>query len=162
MAHYFPIKPRHKEKLEGEEMKPEKTLAILNDEWFERVWNKHERTAIFELISDDCKIGGLPPSDLTPKEAFAAFHDMILAAFDRFRITPEIWAENDKLVVGQGRVQGLHRATYREVDFRFGYRALWVDGRIAEADNIIEWQTALSQTGIDSDSSMEQLFRAPL
>ncbi len=142
-------------------MNAQKTLTTLNTEWFERVWNKHERSAIFELITDDCKIGGLPPSEQSAKEAFAAFHDSILAAFDRFTITPEIWAEDGETVVGQGRIQGHHRVTDRDVDFRFAYRAVWKNGLIAEADNIIEWQTALTQTGIESDSSLQRLFRAP-
>ena len=59
-------------------MSNEKNLKALNKEWFDRVWNKHERNAIFELIDDDCQIGGLPPSDQSPKEAFATFHDTIL------------------------------------------------------------------------------------
>jgi hypothetical protein len=59
--------PPHKRK----EMSNEKNLRTLNNEWFDRVWNKHERSAIFELVKDDCQIGGLPPSDQTPKEAFA-------------------------------------------------------------------------------------------
>ena len=142
-------------------MKNAKDLASLNKEWFERVWNKHERSAIFELIADDCQIGGLPPSDEPAKEAFATFHDTILAAFDRFTITPEVWAEYGDTIVGHGRIQGIHRASNREVDFRFAYRAVWQDGRITEADNIIEWQTALIQTGTQVDSNLEKLLLPP-
>lgn len=142
-------------------MSNEKNLTTLNNEWFDRVWNKHERSAIFELINDDCKIGGLPPSDQSPKEAFATFHDTILAAFDHLTITPEIWAEDGETIVGQGRIQGTHRTTNLDVDFRFAYRAVWKDGRIAEADNIVEWHTALTQTDTQTDSSLEKLLLPP-
>jgi hypothetical protein len=142
-------------------MSNENNLKALNKQWFDRVWNKHERNAIFELIDDDCQIGGLPPSDQSPKEAFATFHDTILAAFDRLTITPEIWAEDGETIVGEGRIQGTHRATNHAVDFRFGYRAVWKEGRIAEADNIIEWHTALTQTNIQTDSSLETLLLPP-
>lgn len=142
-------------------MSNEKNIRTLNNEWFDRVWNMHERSAIFELVKDDCQIGGLPPSDQTPKEAFAAFHDTILAAFDKLTITPEVWAEDGQTIVGEGRIKGTHRTTNHDVDFRFSYRAVWKEGQIIEADNIIEWQTALIQTGAQTDSSLENLLLPP-
>lgn len=138
-----------------------KDLRSLNNEWFDRVWNKHERIAIFELVKDDCQIGGLPPSDQSPREAFANFHDTILAAFDRLTITPEVWIEEGETIVGKGRIRGTHRATKRDVDFCFAYRAVWKDGLITEADNVIEWQTALIQTGTEGDSTLEKLLLPP-
>lgn len=142
-------------------MKEEKSLKALNDAWFERVWNQRDRNAIFELLADDCQIGGLPPSDQPPKEAFATFHDTILAAFENLTITPHVWAEHGNTIVGHGKFKGKHRATGNNVDFRFAYQVTWKNGRVTEADNIIECQTALDQTGTLSDSSIEELLKPP-
>ena len=132
-----------------------------NDQWFERVWNQRDRTAIFELMHDGCRTVGLPLGDRTPKDAFAAFHGAVLAAFEDFRITPFVWTEEGDTITGHGQIQGRHRASGKDVDFRFAYRAVWKDGLVTDADNLLEWHTAFAQVGILGENGLSELLAGP-
>ena len=93
-------------------MKSGKELTI---EWFERVWNSRERSAISELMCNSCEVKGLNLSERGP-DAFEQFYDSYCRAFENIQIEVLEMAEESELVVGNAQFRGVHIRSGKDID----------------------------------------------
>ena len=127
------------------------TAVDLTLEWFERVWNKLDETAIYDLMADCCEIKGLNLQDVGPK-AFVSYFEKFTSTFEDIEIIVFEILENDDLVLGHARFTAKHRDSGINVDTVFSISAKWQDGKMIEARNVINFISLLSQLGfVDQD-----------
>ena len=126
-------------------------------EWFERVWNRGEASAIDELLADDARIHGLKGPDGSDVGGPAEFHRMhtgFRAAFPDIRIEVDDCVAEGEKVAFRCRVLGTHagpglgcEATGCGVEF-MGMGIVRVrDGKIVEAWNTFDFLDMNEQIG---------------
>jgi len=126
-------------------------------EWFERVWNQAQPSAIDELLAEDARIHGLKGpdgSDVGGPAEFRQMHEAFCQAFPDIRIDVEDCLTDGDRIAFRCRVRGTHsgaglgrEATGHAVEF-MGMGIIHVrDGRIAEAWNTFDFLTMNEQIG---------------
>jgi steroid delta-isomerase-like uncharacterized protein len=88
---------------------PEQYETLLHG-WFDKVWNKRDRAAIREMLSEDCINHGLSGPGGDPVrgfDGFEQFHSAFLNAFPELHIeVDDVIADGDKLA-GRYTVTGM-------------------------------------------------------
>jgi steroid delta-isomerase-like uncharacterized protein len=134
-------------------------------EWFQKVWNEHNREAIFELFVSSGDAHGLRGTgrnagaqesggSLKGPEEFAPLFDAFVNAFPNINVEIEEIFSSVERVVARCRVRGTHEgdglglpATGKSVDFSGISIARIADGRIVEAWNCYDFLTMYRQLG---------------
>lgn len=122
-------------------MKPD--IHKLSRDWFERVWNKKDESAIADLASPDVIVHGLDESGLPAKlDSFIRFYRAFKIAFPDLRVDVEdILVEGDKSAVrikfyGTHKGDGIGIPPTKKLFTATGIVIMrWAAGQIAEAWN---------------------------
>ncbi|MBM3766632.1 MAG: ester cyclase [Acidobacteria bacterium] len=125
-------------------------------EWFERVWNEADETAIDRLLSPTAVAYGLPGAPIQGAEAFKPFAKGFRSAFPDLRIEVLRTATEGCLCAAHCRVSGTHRgeglgfaATGREMAME-GMVFMRVEGGlIHEGWNSFDFLIMYQQLGVN-------------
>jgi len=129
-----------------------KTGKELTLEWFERVWNNGDKSAISELLCESCDVQGLNLEEKGPS-GFNQFHDAYCNAFGNIRVEVIEMIEEEDVVLGHAKFIGKHRSSGEDIEMLFSYSLQWKEGKAVRARNIVDFTGLLSQIGaIDSDA----------
>lgn len=129
--------------------------ATIQHEWFDRVWNQGQESAIDELLSPDVIGHGLVDAEgneIVGIEGFRAFFHGFRQAFPDIHVDVfDTVSEGDK-VVANCRVTATHLGegflippTSRPVDFTGVCIVRVVEGKIAESWNSFDFLTVMQQ-----------------
>jgi predicted ester cyclase len=131
---------------------------VLIHRWFEEVWNRKQKKAIFEMLHPDCMIYGLGGSDSKPlagPSSFIPFWEAYISSFPDLQISVEsIMAEDDKVMArcsarGRHTGPGLGTApTFKQVSFRGICVSSVRDGLLFEAWNSFDFLSFYQQLGL--------------
>jgi RimJ/RimL family protein N-acetyltransferase/predicted ester cyclase len=134
------------------------TAEAVAREWFTRVWNEGQESAIHELLAADAKMHGLPTPDgapLTGPADFVPFWRKFHSAFPDIRITVERAIAAGDMVAVHCHVVAKHTghslgiaATQRPIDMWGMGMARVRDGKIVEAWNAFDFLTLYQQIGL--------------
>ena len=138
-------------------------------EWFERVWNQADASAIDELLAEDAVVHGLATvegAEMRGPAGFKGIHDAFLDAFPDLNIEVEDCVEDGARLAFRCVVRGTHRGgglgiapTGRAVEFG-GMGFLRVEGgKILEAWNTFDFQRMHDQLGAGNSEDTRPLPR---
>jgi predicted ester cyclase len=127
-------------------------------EWFERVWNRGEESAIDELFASDGRMFGLPTGDGRPlvgPAGFKPFYRRFREAFPDMRIEIVRTITEGDLVAVQARVTGTHTGAGLDLAPTRNAVEVWgmgmarvAEGRIVEAWNAYDFMALYMQLGL--------------
>jgi steroid delta-isomerase-like uncharacterized protein len=127
-------------------------------EWFERVWNQADATAIDELMADDAVVHGLATADgsaMRGPDGFKGIHSAFLDAFPDLHIDVEDCVQSGDKIAFRCVVRGTHRgaglgiaATGQAVEFAGMGFIRAENGRIVEAWNTFDFHRMHDQLGV--------------
>ncbi len=134
--------------------------ATIQHEWFDRLWNNGDESAIDELLHPECTGHGLTDNEgneVQGIEAFRQFYHSFRAAFPDIHIEVLEHVENGDMTAvfcqctathsGQGFVMP---ATNRQVDFTGQCMVRLKDGKIYDSWNSFDFLRVMQQIGVFS------------
>lgn len=131
---------------------------VLIYRWFEEVWNRKRREAIFEMLHPEALIYGLtehPAIPLKGPMAFVPFWEKFTDAFPDIQVSVESTMAEDDKVVARCSVRGRHTGpglgfppTMKAVSFNGICLSHLKDGLLYEAWNCFDFLTLYQQIGI--------------
>jgi hypothetical protein len=132
-----------------------------NQQWFRRVWNSLESSAIDELMAPECVVHGLAAE---PTTGPAPFHDVHFAFTQAFRdIHIEVLREvsNGATHAAHCRVTMISRRDGRFVEFHGCPMIRVVDGRMVEAWNTWDFLRLAQVMGTAPIDALPRALQAP-
>lgn len=124
-----------------------KTAKELTREWFDRVWNHLDRSAIEELMDPECEILGLTATVRGPR-GFLSVHESFTRAFDQIHVElVELVAEENE-VAGHARFGARHRESQRQVDMMFSFSGKFENGRLKQVRHVVDYTSLLAQLNL--------------
>jgi predicted ester cyclase len=124
-----------------------KTAKELTREWFDRVWNHLDRSAIEELMDPECEILGLTATVRGPR-GFLSVHESFTKAFDQIHVElVELVAEENE-VAGHARFGARHRESQRQVDMMFSFSGKFENGRLKQVHHVVDYTSLLAQLNL--------------
>jgi steroid delta-isomerase-like uncharacterized protein len=136
-------------------------IRELSRRWFEEVWNKRNREAIYQLSHPEAHVFGLAEAGKAiPIEGFVPFYERFVATFPDVHIhVDDVIVEGDQSVV-RLRAEGTHTGDAMGVPptgKRIAVSGLiwtrWKDGRIVEAWNEFDALGMMQQMTAASDGN---------
>ncbi|MGV3771491.1 MAG: ester cyclase [Verrucomicrobiales bacterium] len=131
---------------------------VLIHRWFEEVWNRKRKEAIFEIFHPQALIYGLNGSDPAPIKGaagFVPFWEVYITAFPDLQVAVESTLAEDDKVMARCSVRGRHTGpgfgippTMKQVAFRGICVSSVKDGMLYEAWNSFEFLTLYQQLGL--------------
>jgi len=125
--------------------------------WFEEVWNNKNKSAIEEMMADDCIANGLNRPDGNPgrgPEGFKALHRAFVSAYPDFLVTVEDTVIDGDKIAARCKVTGTHDGhgigvppTNVPVEFTGMTIVKIKDGKIVEAWNEFDFMKMYTQVG---------------
>lgn len=137
-----------------------KTGRELTLEWFNRVWNNLEESAIDELMCKDCEIQGLNLAEKGP-EGFKQFYRSYCAAFENIVMEVFELVEEEGLVLGHVRFTGTHLGSGKNVDIVVSLSVRWVNGKASFGRNVADFVTLLAQIGSLNPEILSEAIQGP-
>ena len=129
-------------------------------EWFERVWNQLDLTAVDELMHAQGEILGLG-NTVVGRSGFKEVHHSFTASFDQIHVeVVDLVAEGNE-VAGHSRFAARHRQSGREVDFMFSLHGLYEDGFLRKVRNVLDYTSLMAQLNLLEPERMQMIFDAP-
>lgn len=113
--------------------------------WFERVWNQGDGSFIDEALATECSVTGLDTQTISCPGDFYSFHEKLNAAFSDMLIIIDRIMECDDEVSGIVTVNATHRGTGKHVAFQSSFFSAIREGKIIEAENLIDYFGLLAQ-----------------
>lgn len=132
------------------------TIKVV-ERWFEEVWNKGRVEAIDELLSDDCNITGLGDT-IRCRDDYKDYFHQINSIFDGINIKLDRLVVNGFESCGMFTLRATHRATGKEIGITGACWAKVIDGKIVEAENIVDFMHLLMGLDLIPEDSMEKAF----
>jgi predicted ester cyclase len=133
---------------------------VLIHRWFEEVWNRKRREAIFEMLHPDAVIYGLaeaPTAALKGPLAFMPFWESFISAFPNIQVSVESTMAEDDKVMARCSVRGIHTGfglgiepTMRPIAITGICVSHIKDGLLYEAWNSFDFLTLYQQLGVIS------------
>jgi len=122
-------------------------------QWFERVWNQQDESAIDELLAKDTVGYGLGPVIHGPED-FKVFYRRFLAAFPDLKVkTEQVIVEGD-WTVARIVAKGTHTGHFdgiapskKPIHVDAIIMTQWRDGQIVHSHNSVDMLTLLQQIG---------------
>jgi len=122
-------------------------------QWFERVWNQKDESAIDELLSKETRGYGLGPVIQGPED-FKVFYRRFLTAFPDIQVkTEQVIVEGD-WTVARIRATGTHTGpldniapSNKSIDIDAIIMTQWSNGQIVHSHNSVDMLTLLQQIG---------------
>jgi predicted ester cyclase len=131
---------------------------VLIHRWFEEVWNRKRREAIFEMLHPEAIIYGLADNPATPLKgpnAFIPFWEKFIDAFPDIQVSVESTMAEDDKVMARCSVRGHHTGhglgiipTKKAVAFTGICLCHVKDGMLYEGWNSFDFLTLYQQIGI--------------
>jgi len=131
----------------------------LTHQWFERVWNQLDETAILELMHPDGEILGLGTT-VVGREGFRGYHRAFRRGFDQIRIEIVDIVAEEHSVAGHSRFSALHRESGREVDIFLSFAGRFEDGKLRWMRHVVDFTALLSQVGTLDPRSVNLLLES--
>ena len=131
------------------------SLTELMHDWFERIWNKGDTSALDDYLAPDGVIEGIDAEPVTGPDEFRTFRARLVTAIDNLHIEIIDAIESGDKVCGHFVVTGVHRATGKNVRFTSHYFGTVKDGKIVHAANDVDYLGLLIQIGAIDDTIME-------
>lgn len=128
----------------------------LMHEWYERVWNRGEEDAVFELMHESCEMQGLDLPERGP-EGFLQFYKGFAGAFENMRIELIELVEEEGHVAGFAKFTGQHKKSGRDVELVYATSGKWENGVVVSTREIVDFGSLLSQIGA---AELPALFEA--
>jgi predicted ester cyclase len=126
--------------------------------WFEEVWNRKRRGAIFEMLHPEASVYGLAENPTTPlrgPDAFIPFWEQFVSAFPDLQVAVESTVAEEDKVVARCSVRGHHTGpglgiapTMKPIAFTGIVLAHIKDGLLYEGWNSFDFLTLYQQLGI--------------
>ncbi|MEM9068603.1 MAG: ester cyclase [Myxococcota bacterium] len=125
------------------------------ERFFDRVWHaedaKTSKSAVYELVSEDCHVHGLPHGKNIGREGFVQFRQLMLEAFDHVRVQVDDVIEDGDRVFMRGTL--FFSVGEREGTVLGGCLARIENNQICEAWNQWDFLGLLEQAGtLDADT----------
>ena len=134
--------------------------ATIQHEWFDRLWNNGDETAIDELLHPECTGHGLADNEgneVRGIESFRAFYHNFRSAFPDIHVEIEEYVASGDLISVYCRCTATHSgqgfvlpATNRKVDFTGQNMIRIKDGLIFESWNSFDFLKVMQQIGVFS------------
>lgn len=131
---------------------------VLIHRWFEEVWNRKRREAIFEMLHPDATIHGLGESSAAPlrgANSFIPFWEAFITAVPDLQVSVESTMAEDDKVMARCSVRGHHTGpglgaepTGKPISFTGICLAHIKDGRLHEGWNSFDFLSLYRQLGI--------------
>ena len=119
--------------------------AKVCQEWFERVWNQKDATAIDELLSDPCEVHMGKNLVLRSREEYKELHKNFCSTFDKFHTTIKGLVTEGKSLCAVVRFEMVKNHVSYFVDV--GCHGKVKDGQIYYAYNVVDYMELLDKTG---------------
>ena len=130
---------------------PDQYVAI----WFDLLWNKGIESTIPEMLSDDCVVYGLG-EPLKGIAAYTQTYRVFQHHFDETHMElMDSITEGDK-IIGLARFTAIHKKTENKIDITFAFSAVWKDGKIVEATNVVDHYQLMIQMGVANGSELAE------
>ncbi len=131
-------------------------------QWFHRVWNQGDSSAIDELFAAEGVSHGLGPNPIVGPEEFKQFHSSFLAAFRGVNIEILQQLEQTDRVAVLCRCRATHRATERVTVFQGAVIFRTAGGKIVEGWNTWDFVGLLEGIGVLPLDSVAQALTGDL
>jgi steroid delta-isomerase-like uncharacterized protein len=125
-------------------------------EWFEEIWNRGNRDAVYRLLAPDAVIHNLDEQgrDARGPEEFLAFWSRLRGAFPDTNVTVHDTVQSGDKIAGRWTATGTHRghqlgfaSTGRRIEIPGMSMAIVRDRKIVEAWNLFDVMTMMQQLG---------------
>lgn len=130
-------------------------------DWFERIWNQCDTTALDEYLAPDGVIEGIDADPVKGPANFKAFHAGLCAAIDNLHVEVIDMIECEEKVCGHFVVTGVHRSTGKPVRFTSHFFGKVKDGKVVHAANDVDYLGMLIQIGAVSPDIMAKAMATP-
>ncbi len=114
--------------------------------WFDEVWNQGKLESIDQLLAEDCCVRGLDADDICSPAAYREFRIRMDKLFSNIQTEVEQIVANGNQVSGIATVNATHLASDTPVAFQTAFFCVLRDGKIAEAWNVTDFLSALTQS----------------
>ena len=124
--------------------------------WFQRVWNESDADAIDELLSNPCKVGGIGPDPMRTPQEFKEFHSHFNRLLSNIHVVIEQIVDDGKEQCG-GLVTltASHSVTKKPVTIRCGFTGTVSNGKITQADNVVDFLPLLVALDVVEDDALK-------
>lgn len=138
----------------------EVSVRQLTESWFERVWNQHDRSAVADLMHEDCEVLGLGNTVAGPS-GFLKIYESFVAAFDQIHVDiVDLVAEGEE-VAGHARFAARHLRSGKEVDLIFSFSSQFKDGQLRRVRNVVDHTSLMAQLDLLEPERMQLIFETP-
>ena len=135
----------------------ERNVAIMRA-WYQKVWNERNQDFIDQHYATDGKAYGLGGRYVEGPTAFKAFHSALLGKFPDMQVELLQCFGDGELVAVNFRAAMPHGG--RTLELRGGGICRFVDGKIVEAWNLVDFLELFEQMGIVQANSIETMLTA--
>ncbi|MEM9015713.1 MAG: nuclear transport factor 2 family protein [Verrucomicrobiota bacterium] len=129
-------------------------------DWFERVWNQLDRSAVGEMMHDEAEVMGLGPTAVGPS-GFLEVHKRFSAAYGQIHVSIVDLVGERNEVAGHGRFSAVHLASQTEVDFLFSFAGEFSDGKLIWVRNVVDYTSLMGQLNLLDPKRFDLIFEAP-
>lgn len=126
--------------------------------WFQRVWKEADADAVMELMAERAAVRGLEEEELSGAEEFRLFQQMLVAQFSDIEVTIVRGIEQGEWVAALLRITAVHRASGTPLSGRGHIMCRFVDGKLVEGHNLVDFVQIFEQLGLLPERTMDQLL----
>jgi ketosteroid isomerase-like protein len=141
---------------------PTVATESFNQQWFRRVWNNLEASAIDELMTPDCIIHGLAAESTIGPAAFHEVHARFTQAFRDIQIEVLREVSNGTMHSAYCRVAMISRADGRSVEFHGCPMIRVAGGRMVEAWNTWDFLSLAQAMETAPVDALPRALQAPV
>lgn len=135
-----------------------KSAKDLTTEWFRRVWNEQNEQAVYELMCEHCVVQGLENPELA-RQGFLNVYKAFNGILESIHIDIMEMVQEGDQVIGHAHFTAVHKNTKNKVDMVFSFSAIWKNGKISSARNVVDFVTMLSQMNLMDKATMAMAFK---
>ena len=117
-------------------------------EWYRRVWEEADVSAIDEMLAPDVTITGLEEGTFSDKDAFKLFHELVFRILRDIRPKILKTIEEGEWIAALIELNATVVANGEALSVQSHLLARIVDGKVVEGNNMIDFITAFQQIGV--------------